>query len=459
MRVLLITVGSRGDAEPFCALASALATAGHGAALYLQTDLQHLAPACDSVTLHELPFTQMDFYKYVGSPRHGKNHGNPRVRFVGIVADIVCALVLPCAAAILADSAAKPPDQRPTVIVASSLAREVALVLAAKLGIPVALIQLQPHVPTGDFPHYSNHETCVRAILARGEQAGEAKDEEEEGGSSADSAPSSRTANLESYWEPERSMREFCRADLERLYGDLQLAASSFDEDLAPSLRGQTDHVWMVNAFSHRIIPKCSDHNSPNILEVGCLAHDWIPQGWSPPLELEAFLADCVEEPPVCVGYGSMPFDKMRALMVVEALTRTGRRGVLVGSAMAELEDRPDIFTVQAVPYAWLLPRCSMMLSHGGAGVVHATLAAGIPAVISPLMGDQFFFAAILEARGLGVQCGANLTNITADEVAESIDKALACCDACREMGKAMREDGDGAAALVAGLEERLQAL
>ena len=42
------------------------------------------------------------------------------------------------------------------------------------------------------------------------------------------------------------------------------------------------------------------------------------------------------------------------------------------------------------------------MLSHGGAGVLHSTLRAGIPAIIAPLMGDQFFHAKLIHARELG---------------------------------------------------------
>ena len=42
-------------------------------------------------------------------------------------------------------------------------------------------------------------------------------------------------------------------------------------------------------------------------------------------------------------------------------------------------------------------------MSHGGAGVLHSTLRAGIPAVIAPLMGDQFAWARLVDARYLGV--------------------------------------------------------
>ena len=42
------------------------------------------------------------------------------------------------------------------------------------------------------------------------------------------------------------------------------------------------------------------------------------------------------------------------------------------------------------------------MFSHGGAGVLHSTLRAGVPAIVAPLVGDQFVFAKLIEARDLG---------------------------------------------------------
>ena len=42
------------------------------------------------------------------------------------------------------------------------------------------------------------------------------------------------------------------------------------------------------------------------------------------------------------------------------------------------------------------------MVSHGGAGVLHSTLRAGIPAIIAPFFGDQFFHAKLIQARELG---------------------------------------------------------
>ena len=66
-----------------------------------------------------------------------------------------------------------------------------------------------------------------------------------------------------------------------------------------------------------------------------------------------------------------------------------------------------------------------MMLCHGGAGVFHATLRAGIPCIISPLIGDQFAHAKLVTAKKLGCQAGALLTNITQEDIENALRTIL----------------------------------
>ena len=110
-----------------------------------------------------------------------------------------------------------------------------------------------------------------------------------------------------------------------------------------------------------------------------------------------------------------------------------------------------------SVPYPWLLPKCSMMLSHGGSGVVHSTLRAGIPAVISPFMADQYSWALLLEEMGIGVQAGSHLSSITVDDIVDGIERARTgvCQDAAKRIGEAIRSRPNGTTVLVELLEEK----
>ena len=55
------------------------------------------------------------------------------------------------------------------------------------------------------------------------------------------------------------------------------------------------------------------------------------------------------------------------------------------------------------VAHSWLFPQCSIVISHGGAGTVHAALLAGCACITLPALpdeSDQLFWAARLHAIG-----------------------------------------------------------
>src|SRR6185369_7007552 len=51
-----------------------------------------------------------------------------------------------------------------------------------------------------------------------------------------------------------------------------------------------------------------------------------------------------------------------------------------------------------------LLSRYDLVVHHAGAGIMHETMAAGLPAIVLPLDFDQFDNAARLEAAGLATR-------------------------------------------------------
>ena len=54
------------------------------------------------------------------------------------------------------------------------------------------------------------------------------------------------------------------------------------------------------------------------------------------------------------------------------------------------------------IPHALLLPRCDLVISHGGSGTVIGALAHGLPSVVLPMGADQPLNAARCEALGVG---------------------------------------------------------
>lgn len=78
---------------------------------------------------------------------------------------------------------------------------------------------------------------------------------------------------------------------------------------------------------------------------------------------------------------------------------------VTVGPAHdpAELGPQPDNVRVERyIPHAVLLPRCSLVVSHGGAGTTLAALGCGLPLLTLPQSADQYVIAETCDRRGVG---------------------------------------------------------
>lgn len=131
-------------------------------------------------------------------------------------------------------------------------------------------------------------------------------------------------------------------------------------------------------------------------------------EGWRPPPELAAFLE--AGEPPVYVGFGShLP---ARGLAQVEEAVdgvarRLGLRLVLaagwagLGGAGAASRER---FVLTEAPHDWLFPRMRAVVHHGGAGTTGAAVHAGVPQVAVPAFFDQYHWSVRVEELGIGAR-------------------------------------------------------
>jgi sterol 3beta-glucosyltransferase len=127
---------------------------------------------------------------------------------------------------------------------------------------------------------------------------------------------------------------------------------------------------------------------------------------WQPDPALVQFLE--AGAPPVYVGFGSMSGTKaeIRAKIVLEALAKTGQRGLLAsGWGGLKAADLPEsVFMLEQAPHDWLFPQVSAVVHHGGAGTTAAGLRAGKPTLIVPFIADQPFWGKVVYEAGLGPQ-------------------------------------------------------
>jgi len=183
------------------------------------------------------------------------------------------------------------------------------------------------------------------------------------------------------------------------------------------------------------------------------------PSSWQPPRELAAFLSS--DPPPVAIGFGSMTSADAGGFTgkVVEAVRLAGVRAV-VEPGLAKLIDLPedDQFLPTGAPHAWLLPRVAALVHHGGLGTAAAALHAGIPSVFVPHVFDQFAWAR--RARALGVAPRAvPAKDLDPERLAGAITSAVED-RSIRENAQVLagRLSGDGGAGLAVRVLEELGA-
>ncbi|KAF9081464.1 Sterol 3-beta-glucosyltransferase [Mortierella sp. AD031] len=216
---------------------------------------------------------------------------------------------------------------------------------------------------------------------------------------------------------------------------------------------------------------------SPNVVPAPMDWHSWVhvtgywfldnpDLKWTPPDDLVAFLKADPDRKPVYIGFGSMvvPDPDGMTRTIIEAVVKSGVRAIISKgwsdrvtsqddsasaakkTASEEIVIPSSIYMLKSVPHDWLFPQLSGCVHHGGAGTAAAGLRAGIPTVIKPFFGDQYFWGQCLEEAGVGVWCHeltvkkltSALVTITTDE--KMIKKA-------RAIGEKIRaEDGVGTA-------------
>lgn len=139
---------------------------------------------------------------------------------------------------------------------------------------------------------------------------------------------------------------------------------------------------------------------------------------YDPPVELVKFIekARASNKKLVYIGFGSIvindPKEMTRAVVdaILDAdvfcILNKGWSDRLDNDIKknAEQEVFPDcIYNSGSVPHDWLFPKVDAAVHHGGSGTTGATLRAGLPTVIKPFFGDQFFFAGRIEDIGAGI--------------------------------------------------------
>jgi sterol 3beta-glucosyltransferase len=379
MKILISTLGSRGDVQPYLALAIGLQQAGHRVTLSVPETFTKWIQS-HGVNVHPIGFNPQEVMQKLAKSGGGLR-GMRTMRQVMNTGMIEAQDEVWQAA-------------QDTDFMVQTGTGMGALEVASKRNIPVAFAHLVPIAPTRAFPMFwlpfrrspgggynlLTHKLVSRVLWSVG-------------------------GSITNQWRTRLDLPAW------RSEGEMHRYSHSLD---TPSLYG----------YSPTILPKPSDWD-----ELHHVTGYWFldePPDWQPPADLLRFLES--GPPPVYVGFGSMSpeYPERQTHLALRSLQITGQRGILLTGwgGITHLPDSPNVLFVDDVPHSWLFPRVAAVVHHGGAGTTAAVLRAGILSILTPFGGDQFSWADLVVKSGVGPRA-PGIKKLTAEKLAEAISIAV----------------------------------
>jgi sterol 3beta-glucosyltransferase len=366
--VVMLASGTRGDVQPFLALAAGLRQAGVPVVIAAAPRFRAL------VESREVGFAALE--------------GNPSDQMTGVSGSMAASVSTGAMRGIVSTSrflrAAQPEFRRmldsaatacrPARAILAGLSSTWGLSIAEALGVPCIFSMLQPFGRTTAFPS-----ALMPARFSLG-----------------------RLYNALSYrvieqvmWRPWRRTADAWRLEMLGLpplpFGGpwRLLYAKGF-----PCLYG----------FSPSILPPPPDWPVNHIVTGYWFLEE--AAGWTPRPALERFMS--AGDPPLYIGFGSMGtgFGRSAFPVIDRALELSGLRAVISPGAEAgpflPAQDSRRTFVAEDVSHSWLFPRVTAVMHHGGAGTTAEGLRAGVPSIIFPRAVDQYFWAECIARHGAG---------------------------------------------------------
>lgn len=168
------------------------------------------------------------------------------------------------------------------------------------------------------------------------------------------------------------------------------------------------------------------------------------------PPGLDDFLG--AHERVLLISFGSMvgPEPERTTHAIVNVLTDLGVPAVINTSGGGLVAppglDRRQFFVTESVSYDAVMPHVAAAMHHGGSGTTHQSLRHGLPTLVIPHVIDQFVWAEIVEARGAGPK-GLPVAKLTPQALRPRIEDLMSKAsyrERARALAAAMaREDFD----------------
>jgi sterol 3beta-glucosyltransferase len=123
------------------------------------------------------------------------------------------------------------------------------------------------------------------------------------------------------------------------------------------------------------------------------------------PEELKEWIKD--GEKPIYIGFGSIPIPDTNLLneIINELLRDTNHRIIFCNGWTKPFiyTKHENLFVIENINHEWLFPKCKLAIIHGGIGTIGSALKAQIPMIIVSIVADQPFNGKLIEKNKTGV--------------------------------------------------------
>jgi sterol 3beta-glucosyltransferase len=415
--ISIVASGSRGDVQPYVALGVGLKAAGYDVSLLTNDNFCSLATdaglASHSIGPSVEETVQTDEW------RETMGRGNVLLILRKMQAEI---------GRIAAQQAERVPNllRGSDLLIAGMAGMGGPFAAAEHFGIPILQAYTIPFAPTAAFPGPLTPNLRLGGAVNR----------------------MSFRVTRQMFWQSIRAADRVMRRVLGMRGGAILGPFGQMERQRVPALYGYSRHV----------LPQPTDWADHHQVTGYWFLDE--PTDWSPPPQLLDFIE--AASPPVYVGFGSMSSRNPEKVgrIVLQALERSGRRGVLaVGWGGLRATDYPDtVFPVSSLPHSWLFPRMAAVVHHGGVGTTAAGLRAGVPSIIVPFSLDQPFWGRRVAELGVGPSPVPQKT-LTEERLANAITRAVsdqAMRQSAAALGRSIRAE-DGVEAAVACVDRLLR--
>lgn len=394
MKILIVTVGTRGDVQPFVALAVGLNQFGHEVTICtcyrFQSFVTGQGVAFEPLDEGLLEFLESDFGRAIISDL---------TSVAGAIKTIprVLKQIRPIHHRMVADAWQATESVRPDLIIYHPKMFCVPA-FAAVRKTPAVLAMLCPmHVPTSETPFFGLPRLPLGGLYNRSTY---------------------RLAHVMT----KLGSRAFLRTWRAK-HDPSGLSSSS-----GPTRISKRLPIPVIHGYSEAICPRPKDWPE----NASVTGYWFLPEPVEnsarkePPNDLVTFLASGPR--PVYVGFGSMAGTDPSATteLVLSAVAQAKVRAIIAtgwGGIIRKTELPEHVHAVDSVSHQWLFPQVSATVHHGGAGTTAASLRAGCPTVVCPFALDQPFWGRRVHELGAGPK-PLPQKQLTARKLADAVQQA-----------------------------------